>query len=97
MDWRKARAEFWDIDWTDDDEELEIWCNEHDCLTETLPLRAEASSNERWLKFVSDIKKFALSFHNKEDFCAWIGHVDPPYDYKKNWAVMPNGKICVKD
>ncbi len=95
MSGRKVRAELWDIAWTEDDDELETWCDEHGCAPDTLPLRAEASSEERWHHFVNEIKKFAISLQNNENFCALIKHVVPPYDFKKNWAVMPNGKICV--
>lgn len=94
---QRKMALFLSKKWTQDDDALENWCLEHDFEPQKLVYRVDAISQERWNKYVADLKKYALECKTQEEFWDWRKHVDPPYDYKKNWAVMPNGKICVKD
>lgn len=95
MTGQRMVADFLEIDWTSEDEELEQWCLHNGFEPIRLAYRVDAASQERWDKYVDDLKRYALECKTQEEFCAWINHVDPPYDFKKNWAVMPNGKICV--
>ena len=98
MTGQRWAAIFLKIDWTSDDEELEQWCLHNGFEPQRLAYRVDATSQERWNKYAADLKKYALECKTQEEFWDWRKHIDPPYDYKKkNWAVMPNGKICVKD
>lgn len=83
------------IEWTADDESLEAWCLEHGFEPSNLTYRVRANNQARWDKYVEDIKTYALSLDDPEELCCWHGRVEPPYDYKKNWALMPNGRVCV--
>ena len=97
MTFQKKRAELRGIEWTSDDEMLDAWCVENGFDPFNLAFRISAESQERWDRYVEDLKRYSASPKASPDLGAWLKHVDPPYDYKKNWAVMPNGKICVKD
>lgn len=97
MTYQKKFAQMMEIEWTKDDERLEAWCVENGIDPYNLAYRVHAVSQERWDRYVEDLKRYAASPKASTDLGAWLKHVAPPYDYKKNWAVMPNGKICVKD